>query len=160
MDMGAAILLWSAIQLVPSPQWTFPEGAGPRFGVRWQITPVLYSVGIRRGLSPWRFFLVEPNVRHAGSFEVFFSPEYNLTPGPPERGLGARGGARVYLPLAHAGEYLSCSGGASALATSEGVSGAVEVGLYTLLGTLGLQVTHAPDPRARSTTLTLSLRYF
>lgn len=154
------MLLWGVTQLVPSPQWTFAERAGPRFGVRWQITPLLYSAGIRRGLSPWRAFVVEPNVRHSGSFELFLSPEYNMHPGPFERSLGARGGARMYVPLAHDGEYLSCSAGASAFATWQGVSGAIEVGLYTLFGGLGLQVTHAPDPSSRSTTLTISLRYF
>lgn len=160
MGVGEAILLWGAIQLVPSPQWTIPDGAGPRFGLRWQLTPLLYSVGIRRGLSPWRAFIVEPNVRHSGSFEVFLSSEYNMNPGPFERGLVARGGARMYVPLAHAGECLSCSAGASAFATWRGVSPAIEVGLYTLFGGLGLQVTHAPDPLSRTTTLTLSLRYF
>lgn len=160
MGGAAAILLWGATQLVPSPQWTLPERGDPRFGLRWQVTPLLFSVGIRRGLSPWRAFLVEPNVRHSGSFELFFSPEYTFAPGPFEHGLGARVGARMYVPLVQAGEYLSCSAGASAIATWQGISGAIEAGLYTLFGGLGLQVTHAPDPSARTTTLTISLRYF
>ena len=69
-------------------------------------------------------------------------------------------GARLYVPLVHAGEYLSMSGGASAFVTHERVGGAMEVGLYTAAGIVGIQVTHAPDPGARMTTLALSVRYF
>jgi len=145
---------------LPSPQWTFTDSGGPRFGVRWQVTPLLYSLGIHRGLRPWRFFVVEPNVRHSGSFELFLSPEYNTSPGAFEHGLLARAGARLYVPLAHRGEYLSCSAGASAFYTHGGTGGAIEVGLYTLAGVLGLQVTHTPSPATRTTTLTLSVRYF
>jgi hypothetical protein len=152
--------LWAATQLVPSPQWTFLEGRGTWFGVRWQVTPVLYSLGIRRGLSPWRFFVVEPNVRHSGSIEAFLSPEYRTGPGSFEEGWLGRAGARLYVPVAHAGEYLSCSAGGSAFVSSQGVSGAIEVGLYTFAGLLGLQVTHVPVPSRRTTILTLSVRYF
>ena len=152
--------LWAAAQLVPSPQWTLSEGGGVAFGARWQITPVLVSLGMRRGLSPLRFFVVEPNVRSWGSVEVFLSPELVGAPGPFERTLLGRAGARLYAPLAHAGEYLSMSMGGSAFVTWERVSGALEIGLYTFAGMLGLQVTHAPDPRARTTTWTLAARYF
>ena len=151
---------WALAQLVPSPQWTFPEPGGVLFGMRWQVTPVLFSLRTRAGLSPWRFFVVEPNVRSWGSIELFLSPELVITPGPPERSLLGRVGARLYIPLAHAGDYLSMSGGASAFASWQGAGGAIEVGLYTFAGMFGLQVTHAPDPRARSTTLTLAVRYF
>ena len=69
-------LLWCAIQLVPSPQWSLLAHDGLRFGLRWQVTPVLYSFGINRKLSPWRWFVVEPFVRQVGSAEIFCSPEY------------------------------------------------------------------------------------
>lgn len=145
---------------MPSPQWTLTERRSPRFGVRWQVTPFLYSLGIRRGLRPFRFFVVEPSVRHSGSFELFLSPEYAVSPGPFEHGMLGRAGARLYVPLAHNGEYLSCSAGASAFVTHAGPGGAIEIGLYTLAGVLGLQVTHTPAPATRTTTLTLSVRYF
>jgi hypothetical protein len=155
-----ATWLWAAAQLVPSPQWTILDGGGVWAGARWQVTPFLWSLRMRRGLSPFRFFVVEPNVRSWGSFEVFLAPEVSAAPGPFERKLLGRAGARVYAPLAHAGEYLSMSIGGSAFVTSERAGGAIEVGLYTFAGMAGAQVTHAPDPRARSTTVTLALRYF
>lgn len=152
-------LLWFAAQLVPSPEWHIADG-GVHFGVRWQVTPLLYSFGIHRKLSPWRTFVVEPLVRHAGSLELFASPEY-LTVSPDfEKNWLLRGGLRAYFPLAHRGEYLSCSLGGSAFYARSRIGVAYEAGLYTLGGVVGAQVTFAPTPGLRSTTVTLSLRYF
>jgi hypothetical protein len=152
-------LLWAVTQLLPSPEWRVADG-GVRFGVRWQITPLLYSFGINRKLSPWRALVVEPLVRHSGSMELFASPEYiTVTPVFHENWL-LRAGIRAYFPLAHRGEYLSCSLGGSALYFRERIGAAYEAGLYTLGGVVGIQVTVTPTALLRSTTFTLSLRYF
>jgi hypothetical protein len=152
-------LLWAAAQLLPSPEWRVTEG-GVRFGVRWQVTPFLYSFGINRKLSPVRFFVVEPLVRHAGSVELFGSPEYLAVTKVFQNNWLLRGGIRAYFPLAHRGDYLSCSIGGSAFYFRERVGASYEVGLYTLAGFAGVQVTYTPTTLLRSTTLTLSLRYF
>jgi hypothetical protein len=152
-------LLWAAAQLLPSPQWRLANGV-VHGGVRWQITPLLYSFGVNRRLSPWRRFVVEPLVRHAGSVELFGSPEYlAVTPAFVQNWL-FRGGIRAYFPLLHKGEVLSCSLGGSALYFLHHVGSAFEGGLYTLNGIVGAQVTYTPTKSLRSTTFTLSLRYF
>jgi hypothetical protein len=57
-------LPWLIPQLIPSPELGFGALKGAsndaHFGMRWQLTPVLYSFGMYRKLSPWRFFVVEP----------------------------------------------------------------------------------------------------
>src|SRR5689334_10224774 len=68
-------LLWMLAQTVPSPELG-AGGPSPVFGLRWQITPLLYSFGIYRKLSPWRLFVVEPLTRQSGSIELFVSPEF------------------------------------------------------------------------------------
>lgn len=156
-------LPWLLVQLVPSPAlWIGPGGT--RFGVRWQVTPVLYSFGINRKLSPWRAFIVEPLTRHAGSIELFGSPEYVAGSGAAPGGWMLRGGARAYFPLLERGETLSCSLGGSAVHARvharDHVAASYEAGLYTLFGGLGVQVTVTPTAALRSTTITLSLRYF
>lgn len=156
-------LPWLLVQLVPSPGlWIGPSGT--RFGVRWQVTPVSYSFGINRRLSPWRAFVVEPLTRHAGSIELFGSPEYVAGSGPAPGGWMLRGGTRAYFPLLDWGETLSCSLGGSALYARvhgrDHVAASYEAGLYTLFGGLGVQVTVTPTAALRSTTITLSLRYF
>ncbi|WP_437756005.1 hypothetical protein [Sorangium sp. So ce1389] len=152
-------LPWLFVQLVPSPElWIGPSGT--HFGVRWQVTPVLYSFGINRKLSPWRAFIVEPLTRHAGSIELFGSPEYIAGAGDLAGSWMARGGVRAYFPLLARGDYLSCSLGGSALYFREQVAASYEAGLYTLFGGLGAQVTYTPTAALRSTTITLSIRYF
>lgn len=150
-------LPWLLVQLVPSPElWI--GASGTRFGVRWQVTPLLYSFGINRKLSPWRAFVVEPLTRHAGSIELFGSPEY--VAGAAAGGWMVRGGIRSYFPLLDRGEALSCSLGASVLHARDRVAASYEAGIYTLFGGLGAQVTVTPTAALRSTTITLSIRYF
>src|SRR5438552_12189920 len=114
----APALVWLATQLVPSPQIGFsaPPHEGAVFGLEWQLTPVLYSFGAHRGASRWRAFLAEPRVRHAGSVELFASPEYLALRDVPDRAKDrwfVRPGGRAYFPLARDGEYLSASLGVS-----------------------------------------------
>ncbi len=152
-------LLWAALQLVPSPEW-MGDGSRGYAGMRWQVTPLLYSFGINRKLSPWRSLIAEPTVRHSGSVELFFSPEYIGKPGSfAERWL-FRGGLRSYFPLIDKGESLSASLGASLLHFDDHVGAAWSAGIYTLYGFVGAEITYCPTPTLRSTTLTLSLRMF
>lgn len=156
-------LAWLLTQLVPSPELAGGRHAGPRFGLRWQVTPLLYSWGIHRGLSPWRFLVAEPPVRESGSMELYFTPEY--FPGfDSSQNFGhrlmARAGVRTYLPLVAHGEYLSCSVGASYFYFDQQSGAAFEGGLYTLFGTVGVQITGSASPGPFAWIATLSLRYF
>jgi hypothetical protein len=166
----APVVIWLATQLVPSPEIAVSRGAGggddALFGLRWQLTPVLWSFGAHRGISPVRAFLVEPMVRHSGSVELFASPEYlalHDTTGSPADQWFIRPGVRAYFPLAQHGEYLSCSLGTS-YAWNVGPAGhsgaAWEAGMYTLFGVLGVQVTYSPTREPADVIATLSFRYF
>jgi hypothetical protein len=149
--------VWLGTQLLPSPQMVWTSGAA-RFGVRWQLTPLLYAFGQHPGLSPWRSLVVEPRQRHGGSIELFVSPELLLGPEPT---VIVRPGLRAYVPVVEHGEYLSLS-----LATSyqriyghEGVS--LEAGAYLLFGILGLQLTWTPGPEQPVPwMITARVRYF
>lgn len=154
-------LAWFLTQLVPSPELAGGRHAGPQFGLRWQVTPLLYSWGVHRGLSPWRFLVAEPLVRQSGSIELYFTPE--VFPGYGSSFGDAwmvRTGVRTYLPLVAHGEYLSASIGASHF-YFDGQSGAAfEAGLYALFGVVGVQVTWSPSPVPFAWIATLRLRYF
>ncbi len=147
---------WLGAQLVPSPELTLGEPAAG-FGLRWQLTPVLYSFGIHRELSPWRFFVVEPLTRQSGSVELHFSPEY-LT--ALDDHLGVRAGIRSYFPLAQRGEYLSLALGASYLRFGEQEAVAYETGLYVLYGFVGLEVAYAARLEPARIIAALKLRVF
>ena len=153
-------LLWFASQLVPSPQWSFVDHAGARFGLRWQATPMLFSFGINKKLSAWRWFIVEPYVRQSGSIELFWSPEYVNLHDVEYSQWAFRSGLRGYIPLWQHGEYLSASA-----ATSYAVSGAArgisyEAGLYAFAGIAGVQVSYTPSFTRARWMLTLRVRYF
>jgi hypothetical protein len=153
-------MIWMTSQLVPSPQLVEIEDHSMRFGMRWQITPLLYSWGLHKRLKPWRYFVSEPMTRQNGSIELYFSPEYlNLTESFASSWL-FRGGIRTYLPLYRYGEYLSASIGTSYYNFNgqQGVS--YEGGLYIFFGILGLQATYSPQLTNSHWTITLRLRYF
>jgi hypothetical protein len=150
---------WLLTQLVPSPELVYGD-ATARFGVRWQVTPLLFSWGIHRGLSPWRFFVVEPNVRQSGSVELYVTPEAVTSGGSLGPSGVLRTGLRAYFPLIDHGEVLSVSAGASQFFYG-GQSGAgYEAGVYTLFGVVGVQVTVSPLFSPLATMATLNLRYF
>jgi len=150
--------LWLVAQLAPSPELAYGE-ATARFGLRWQLTPLLYSFGINRRLSPWRTFVVEPLVRQSGSVELFLSPEY-LVRGSFLDGWLWRAGLRTYLPMIERGDYLSVSLGVSCYDFVGGAGASYEVGAYVLFGIAGAQVTVSPRSGPAQAIATLRLRYF
>lgn len=157
MSPALAAGLWTTAQLVPSPLLvTSSDHIGG--GVRWQITPLLYSFGVTA--HPWRAFVIEPIARHSGSIELYGSPEWACcAPGGHTSWL-ARGGARLYLPLIERGESLSWSLGGSYYRAAGGGGGAAELGIYTISGVFGLTVTVSPVLARRELITALSIRYF
>lgn len=151
--------LWLVAQLAPSPEVAY-GGAVARFGVRWQLTPLLYSFGINRRLSPWRVAVVEPLVRQSGSVELFLSPEYLVQGKSVWDGWLWRAGIRTYVPVVERGDYLSFSVGASCYEFEGRVGASYEVGAYVLFGIVGAQFTWSPRSGPAQTIATLRLRYF
>lgn len=148
---------WLALQTIPSPSVATGAG-GARFGLLWQVTPISYVHCIHRGLTPWRFFVVEPNLRQGGSVELFFTPGVYF--GSTDVGL-LEPGVRSYFPIVERGEWLSASVATSLRSAGGEPSAAFEAGAYVLFGIVGAQVSVAPGPRQPlASTLTLRLRYF
>ncbi len=151
--------MWGVAQLIPSPEW-ISSNTGAMFGMRWQVTPLLFSFGINKKLSPWRYFITDPLARQSGSAEIFFTPEYlNIENKFKDKWL-FRGGLRFYFPLWQKGEYASFS-----LATSyynfngnNGIS--YEAGIYLFAGVLGFQTTYSPNFTNSEWIFTIRLRYF
>ena len=152
-------MMWMAAQLIPSPEWV-TSADGLKFGMRWQVTPLLYSFGINKKLSPWRYFIAEPLTRQSGSVELFFTPEYlNLENKLKDKWL-FRGGTRIYIPLWQRGEYMSASLAASYY-NFNGVNGiSYEGGIYLFAGILGFQTTYSPSFTNSEWIFTIRLRYF
>lgn len=153
--LGVAI--WGALQLVPSPM-LIGGTSGLGGGLRWQVTPFLYSFGV--AAKPARFFIVAPVARHTGGLEFFGSPEWTNRAGPGESGWIGRAGTRLYWPLMGRGESLSMSLGGSYHYENRRHGGAGELGFYTLSSIVGISVTVAPWLRGREAMLAMTLHYF
>jgi hypothetical protein len=156
VDPTGAAIVWTAMQLVPSPLFVVGTG-NVGGGVRWQITPLVYSFGV--AAKPLRAFIVEPVARHAGALELYASPEWACCAPSGTSWIG-RAGLRTYVPLVARGESLSASAGVSYYRAAGGDGFSMEVGVYALFGTIGLTVTFSPTLEGRETMLALALRYF
>jgi hypothetical protein len=152
-------LPWLATQLIPSPEIAVDRGA-PHFGARWQLTPLLYSFGIHRALSPWRSFVVEPIVRESGSVALIVSPEYLAIEPRLSNRFGVRMGLRSTFPVLQRGEYLSVSVGSSVLSYGGRITTAYEVGSHVLFGFAGVLASYSPLPNGSRWIFTLDLRMF
>jgi hypothetical protein len=145
-------------QLVPSP--AVIVAAHTTAGMQWQLTPLLYAFGVRRGVDPWRALVVEPLVRQGGSIELHVGPEY--LPRDDRQGAWAwRSGLRVYVPLVQHGDNLSASLGVSHLYQAGVQSVWFSLGAQVLFGGVGLEASWSPDNAPRGTFIfALKLRYF
>lgn len=147
---------WFATQLIPSPELAYgTEGA--LFGMRWQLSPILYSFGMNRRLSPWRSFVVEPLTRQSGSIELVASPSFLPA---ADASFALFVGPRATFPVLHRGEYLSVSVGSSLVRYGGETGVAYEAGVHVLFGVLGLVVTACPSFGPLSTITTIRIRYF
>jgi hypothetical protein len=157
MSPAVAVGIWAAAQLVPSPQLVIgKEHVGG--GVRWQLTPILYSFGIAE--RPWRTFLVSPIARHSGSIELHVSPEWACCAPNAQSSWLLRTGLRLYLPLLEHGEKLSWSVGGAYYRAAGGGGASADIGLLTFNGAFGLNVTVSPWLTRREVITTLTIRLF
>jgi hypothetical protein len=110
--------------------------------------------------------MVNPVRRYGGSVEVFVQPEWALdgfAHADLDRFMLAIG-TRGYIPVDEFGEYLSVSVGGSLLVRQSSLgksknAAAVEAGLHTLFGILGVQMRYQFVADSRYT-IGLIIRYY
>ena len=160
---------WTLFQAIPSPM-LFEDNnnnnATVKFGLQWQVTPVLYSFNSNKYVSHFNFFFINPVKRFSGSVELFFQPEY-VPGGFKYSDLNRfmfKSGARLNLPVFHKGEYLSFSlgGGYYYNKTTSGelIDGMTyEAGVYSFFGMLGLKFNYNQKSRS-SYNIGLYFKYY
>ena len=148
--------VWLGTQLIPSPGvgWGRSE---THWVLGWQVTPVLFAFRLDPRLSPWRWWVAEPIVRHSGSLELFWAPELRGLPGAH---FDHRAGLRSTLPLMERGDVLSLSLATALQHSRDALSPSYELSLNTLFGFLGLAGIYAPTDPRRRWTVTLRVRVF
>jgi hypothetical protein len=152
-------LLWAGLQLLPSPQVSFAKDASAIGALKWQLTPISYSFGVHRRISPWRSFVVDPFARYGGSMELYGSPILFLSDARAADRFGLQAGMKAYVPILEHGETLSAGFGASYLHAlgKNGVS--YDAGLYFLYGIVGIEASYSPSIAPMTLSTTLRIRY-
>ena len=148
---------WLLTQFVPSPLLVAGE-SHVGGGMRWQVTPLLYSFGIAD--QPLRSLIVSPIARHSGSIELHVSPEWACCSATRGTSWLLRSGARMYLPLLEHGEILSWSFGGAYYVSADGGGVSGDLGIYSFNGVLGLNLTVSPLLSRREFVAALAIRYF
>jgi hypothetical protein len=162
-------LSWTALQAIPSPTFTVDAGDGNHrlaTSFRWQVTPISYSWSANELVSPVSVMMVNPVRRLAGSAEIFLQPEISMA-NLQNSGLGKSSlgiGSRAFFPVDECGEYLSVSFGAKylirhSLDGNAANTFAGEIGLYSLFGLIGMQLSIGADPAARYS-FSIYLKYY
>jgi hypothetical protein len=131
---------WLELQAVPSFVLTSRSGESA-FGFQWGATPLLYSFGMTRLISPWHSFIVEPPARFTGSIELFTTGQINTT----KIGNSYFAGSVQllgHIPLIERGEYLALNLGAARYSYGDWSSNYGVLGVSTLFGFVNFNLKH------------------
>ncbi len=147
---------WLYYQFVPNLTWTtFPSET--HFAFEWEATPLMYSFGINRHVSPWYSFFAEPPARFSGSLEFSVSGlVYTTKPGSSYFGTSAQ--LVAHIPLIERGEHLAFNAGIAKYFTADTAPTFYFGGFSTLFGFLHFNLKYSPDPRIWMTSL--EFRFF
>ena len=133
---------WLMYQAVPGISWTSHPG-GTNFALEWEAAPVLYSFGMTKLVSPWKFFFVRPPARFTGSLEFVVAGEV-YTSRLNDSHVGFSTTLLGHVPLVEYGEYLALNLGAARHWFSDTPHDFVVVGLSTVFGFVEYNIRYAP----------------
>lgn len=135
---------WIDWQLVPNFTVTSTPPQAP-FGFEWEATPLLYSFGISRLVSPWYSFIVEPVARFTGSIEVVVTGQfYPYKLGTSHFGHSAQ--LLGHIPLIERGEHLALNIGLAKYRIGTEYPLFKVVDISTLFGFVHINLKHASNP--------------
>ena len=142
---------WYQYQLIPN-LLLYSSGTGSRMGLEWEATPLLYSWGINKKVSPWYSFIVVPTARFSGSLEWNVAVQaYSGQVGRSHFGYSTH--LMAHVPLSDMGELLGMNLGVGAFGSPDGIRLFKVVGLSSAFGMLHLNVKHADRPTTWITSL-------
>lgn len=142
---------WYQYQLIPN-LLLHSSAAGTRMGLEWEATPLLYSWGINKRVSPWYSFIVAPPARFSGSIEWNVAVQaYTGKVGRSHFGYSSH--LMTYWPLSDVGEFAGLNLGIGAFGSPDGIRVFKVIGASTAFGMLHVNVKHADRPTTWITSL-------
>jgi len=138
-------LTWLPYQVIPNFTWTtFPSQTN--FAFEWEATPLLYSFGMTKLISPWYALIVEPPARFTGSVEFNISGvAYTSKPGSSHFGYSAQ--LLGHLPLIERGEHLALNVGVAKYMVADASPTFIVGGFSTLFGLVHFNLKYSSDPQ-------------
>jgi len=135
---------WLVLQTVPSIT-LFTNPSDIPFAFEWEATPLLYSFGMTKLISPWHSFIVMPPARFSGSVE------FKVTGAFHTRKMGSSYfGSSVqligHIPLMERGEYLGLNIGVAKYAYAGSSPLFTVIGVSTLFGFVEFNLRHSTNP--------------
>lgn len=138
------VIVWLPLQLIPNLT-LFSGSSDSRFGFEWEITPVLYSFGINKYVSPWYAFIVEPTARFTGSVEFQIAGQIFTTKAGSSY-FASSAHLMGYIPLIERGEHMTLNLGLGAYRIAGETRLAKVAGVSTLFGIIHLNLKHVDNP--------------
>lgn len=141
---GEKLSTWLLLQAVPS--FTFASsGSGSSFGFEWEATPLLYSWGMSKLVSPWHAFFVEPTARFTGSVELAVTGQtFARKIGSSYFGVSVQ--FLGHIPLIERGEHLALNVGVAQYSISNSASIMKVIGISTLFGIVHFNLKQSSSP--------------
>ena len=132
---------WLPLQFMPSiTRYSDQHQSG--FGFEWEATPLLYSFGMNKQVSPWYSFIVEPPARFTGSVEVNVAGQIFTTKlGTSYFASSAQ--LMGYIPLIARGEELTLNVGVGAYQIANRTAFVTVAGFSSLFSFVHLNLKHA-----------------
>ncbi|MBM4160704.1 MAG: hypothetical protein FJ217_06365 [Ignavibacteria bacterium] len=136
--------VWFPFQLIPNLT-LYSSSPCSGFGFEWEATPLLYSFGINKQVSPWYSFIVDPTARFAGSIELTAAAQV-FTTKLGNSYFAYSGHLMAYVPLIEWGEKLTLNLGAGVYHVADRSRVFKVAGISTLLGFVHFNIKHSPNP--------------
>ena len=143
-DHPSGLDTWLELQAIPSMMVVSHPGDIP-FAFEWEATPLLYSFGMTKLVSPWHSFKVVPPARFTGSIELKLTGQIS-TRKTSSSYFGSSAQVIGHIPLIERGEYLGLNVGVAKYAFAGSSPWFKVVGVSTLFGFVELNFKHSSDP--------------
>jgi hypothetical protein len=135
---------WMVLQAIPS-MMVISHPSDIPFAFEWEATPLLYSFGMTKLISPWHSFKVIPPERFTGSIELKLTGQIS-TRKMGSSYFGSSAQLIGHIPLIERGEYLGLNVGVAKYAFAGSSPWFKVIGVSTLFSFVEFNVKQSSDP--------------
>lgn len=135
---------WLVLQAIPS-MMVISHPSNIPFAFEWEATPLLYSFGMTKLISPWHSFKVTPPERFTGSIELKLTGQIS-TRKMGSSYFGSSAQLIGHIPLIERGEYLGLNVGVAKYAFAGSSPWFKVIGVSTLFSFVEFNVKQSSDP--------------